>query len=78
MVESAKADIGGQVLDQDLALQRVLHELDVARDDRQRRLVVAQRQEIVEIGAVGDAPGEMLGDEIRLEALARLWRRRSR
>ena len=69
---TGEGDIGRQVLDQDLALQRVLHELDIARDDRQRLLVVAERQEVVEIGAVGDAPGEMLGDQIRLEAFADL------
>ncbi len=32
-------------------------------------VVVTERQEVVEVGAVGDAPGKVLRDDRRLEAL---------
>ena len=68
----SKGDIGRQIFNQDLALQRVLHLIDVARHDGERRFVVAQRQKVVEVGTVGHAPGQMLGNQVGFEARADL------
>src|SRR5579883_2003463 len=64
----AEPQIGGWILHKDRPAEDVLHMPDVAGDDIERLLGVRQRQEIVEVAAVDDAPGEMLGDEKRLRA----------
>ena len=67
---AGEADIGREVLDQDRPLDRLLRPLDIAADDRERLFVIGNRQEIVEIDAIADAPGEMLRHHRRLEAVA--------
>src|SRR5207253_2963770 len=56
-----KIQIAGWVLDQDLAAQRYLDDLDVPAHDVERFLGIGQRQQIVEISPVNYAPRQMLG-----------------
>ena len=65
----AKAQIARRILDQDPASERILRASDVLRDDRERLLRVRQREQVVQIGAARDAPGQMLGDQARLDAI---------
>ena len=65
----AKAQIARRILDQDPPPERVLRASDVLGDDGERLLRVRQREQVVQIGAARDAPGQMLGDEARLDAI---------
>src|SRR5262245_37954816 len=65
-----EVDIGREILDEDLALQGRLRQIDVAGKDRERLFVVRDRQEVIQVDPVADAPGKMLGYELRLEAVA--------
>ena len=56
---SFQSDIGRQVLDQDTAAERLLHQVEVAGHDGERLLVVAERQEVVEERAAGPRPGQV-------------------
>ena len=58
-----EGDIGRRVFEQDGALKGLLHLVDMVRHAGQRRLVIGQRQKVVEIDAVMRRPGEMLREE---------------
>ncbi len=65
----AVAQIGRCVLDEDPAPEKILCDLDVAANDRERLLGERQRQEIGKVRAADRAPGKMLGYEPRADAL---------
>ena len=45
-------------------------QVDIARQDLERLLVMRHRQQVIQIDAVGDAPGEVLRHQLRLETIA--------
>ena len=63
----SKAQVGRRILDQDAALQIGLGLVDVPAHDGQRLLGHRQRQEIREIASADHAPGQVLGDQSRLD-----------
>ncbi len=72
IVDSVKATELERVLDQDAAPEGLLRLVDVAADHGQRLVGEGQRQQVVQEHAAGDAPGDMLGDEARGEAVTRI------
>ena len=62
-------DVGRGIFEQHRPAKRVLHFVDMLRHPRQGFLRVGQGQEIVEERALVGRPGEVLGNERRLEAL---------
>src|SRR5689334_11457799 len=56
---AGKADIRGEVFNEDAPSERLLCLLDIAADDGKRFLIMRQRHEIVQIDTVADAPGKM-------------------
>jgi hypothetical protein len=60
--------IGGGILHHHHPADRVLEAHDVAGDDRERLLVIGDRQQVVEIRAAGDAPGDVVRDCGGIEA----------
>ena len=67
---AVEAQIERGVLDQDLAADRVLGDVDVAGDDLQCLSRAREGQQVGEAGLAMARPGEMLGDEERLETVA--------
>ena len=59
-------DVGGRILDEDGPPQPLLDLHDVPAHDIERLFGHRQRQQICEVAASDDAPGQMLGDELRL------------
>ncbi len=61
-------DIGGRIFEQDRATKRGLRLVDMLRHKRERLVRIGQGEEIVEERALVRRPGEVLGNEGRLEA----------
>src|SRR5262245_5813392 len=66
----SKVDICREILNEDLTPERRLGQIDVSGENCERFLIVRNRQQVIEIDTVADAPGEMLRHERRLIAVA--------
>ena len=55
-----ECDVGRRVLEQHLPPQLLLHLVDMIADQRERRVSIGQRQQVVEEGIVMARPGKML------------------
>jgi hypothetical protein len=69
---AGKAQVGGDILDQDAALQHRLHPLDAGGDQVEACCVQAQRQQVVQLAAAQRAPAQVLGDEAGFERRGQL------
>src|SRR5216683_1328910 len=68
----AVAQIARRVLDEDAALQMILESAVIVADDVKRLLGERKRQQVAEIGTLTRAPGKMVRDESRRNALGHL------
>ncbi|CFP30612.1 Uncharacterised protein [Bordetella pertussis] len=69
-VRGLEAHVGGGVFEQDGLAQALLELVDVGADAAQRRIVVHDGQQVVEIAAIVARPGQVLGDAVgRIAAL---------
>src|SRR5690349_2857111 len=65
-----KVDICREILDKDLSPERRLGQIDVVGKNRERFLIVRNRQQVIEIDTLADTPGEVLRHDRRLIAVA--------
>ncbi|WNQ40160.1 hypothetical protein PVZ87_19270 [Bordetella pertussis] len=63
-VRGLEAHVGGGVFEQDGLAQALLELVDVGADAAQRRIVVHDGQQVVEIAAIVARPGQVLGDAV--------------
>src|SRR6516165_1328922 len=64
--------VGRGVLDKNSAPKRALHLIDVPADNGKRLLGHWQRQQVGQVGAAADTPGDVLRHEVGLNALGNL------
>ncbi len=63
------AQVVRRILDGDPPPERFLHAVDVVADARERLRVARKRQQVGMVGAAPGRPGEVLGDQRRLESI---------